>query len=206
MYVEGKKFSGNAQYIKEGRIMHHGTILYDSDLGMISRALNTKDKIESKAIKSVPSKVTNIRPYMKADMSTQDFWTAFKDFMIPAFSMKEFALTPLHHAAVKELTEKVYAQWSWNYGNSPPYTMRKSRRFEGCGKIDIFLDMEREGIIRNISFYGDFFGNRDPKELTELLAGHHLEYDEISTVLAGTDIAQYFHGLDAEAFLSLLFE
>ena len=62
MTIEGRKFSGNAQYMKKGRIMHHGTLMYDSDLEAVSRALNVKpDKIESKGLKSVRSRVTNIR-------------------------------------------------------------------------------------------------------------------------------------------------
>ena len=207
MLVEGKKFSGNAQYLKNGRIMHHGTILYDSDLSILSRALKPgNDKIESKGIASVQSRVTNIRPFMKNDMSVTDFWAALKSYMFAAFDLQEFVLTPEHNAAVEELKEKVYSQWSWNYGSSPPYNMHKERRIEGCGKIEILLNVEQEGIIKNIAFYGDFFGNQDPQELTYLLAGHHLEYEEIKTVLADTEISRYFHALDKEDFLALLFD
>ena len=207
MTVEGKKFSGNAQYIKQNRVMHHGTILYDCDLDILSRALNPgNDKIESKAITSVRSRVSNIRPYMKSDMSINDFWAALKNYMIAAFDMRQFTLSPDHDTAVKNLRDTVYAQWSWNYGNSPPYTMRKVRRIEGCGKIEILLDIEQEGKIRNIAFYGDFFGNRDLAELGVILSGHHLENKELKAALAGVEISQYFHALDLEAFLGLLLD
>ena len=207
MIVEGKKFSGNAQYIRNGRVMHHGTILYDSDLSMLAKALRPgNDKIESKGIASVQSRVTNIRPLMKNDMSVNDFWVALKNCMFAAFDMQEFILTAEHDAAVDELKEKVYTQWSWNYGSSPPYNLYKERRIEGCGKIEILLNVEQEGMIKNIAFYGDFFGNRDPQELGPLFAGHHLEYEELKTALAGTDISQYFHVLNNEDFLALLFQ
>ena len=207
MTVEGKKFSGNAQYIKQNRVMHHGTILYDCDLDILSRALNPgNDKIESKAITSVRSRVSNIRPYMKSDMSITDFWAALKNYMIAAFDMRQFTLSPDHDTGVKNLRDTVYAQWSWNYGNSPPYTMRKVRRIEGCGKIEILLDIEQEGKIRNIAFYGDFFGNRDLAELGVILSGHHLENKELKAALAGVEISQYFHALDLEAFLGLLLD
>ena len=205
MCVDGKKFSGNAQYIKDGRIMHHGTILYDSNLGMLSGALNPgDDKIESKGIKSVKSRVTNIRPYMKADMGINGFWEALKKYFSDAFGMKEFILTPGQNAGIEELKEKRYSQWSWNYGQSPPHTLRKIRRIESCGKIEVFLDIEKEGKIRNIAFYGDFFGNRDPAALADLLNGHNLEHGEINAVLGDTDISQYFHALDRKNFLDLL--
>ncbi|MCL2320226.1 MAG: lipoate--protein ligase [Treponema sp.] len=206
MTVEGKKFSGNAQYIKQGRVMHHGTILYDSDLSVLSLALKPgDDKIESKGIKSVRSRVTNIRPYMKTSPSVTEFWAAFKDRICAAFDMRDFTLTPEHNAGVEELREAVYSRWSWNYGNSPPHNMRRACRIEGCGKIEILLNIEQGGKIKGVSFYGDFFGNRDPAELAALLAGHHLEYNEIKTLLADTDVSQYFHALDRDGFLSLLF-
>ena len=207
MIVDGKKFSGNAQYIKEGRVMHHGTILYDSDMGVLSQALKPGvDKIESRGVKSVQSRVTNIRPYMKTDMSVTDFWAALKDFMVSAFDMGELTLGPEQNAAVEELKEKIYSQWSWNYGSSPPYALRKVRRMEGCGKIEILLDLGKEGIINNAAFYGDFFGSREPAELGNLLKGRHLEREELKEVFLGMDISQYFHALDTEAFLALLLE
>ena len=205
MTVEGKKFSGNAQYIKDGRVMHHGTILYDSDLQLLSHALKPgDDKIESKGIKSLRSRVTNIRPYMKIDMGVQDFWAALKNYMINAFEMNELHLTAEQNADVEELKENVYARWSWNYGTSPPYTQRKTRRIEGCGKIEILLDIEKEGKIKNLAFYGDFFGNKDLSELGDKLAGHHLEYGELKAALKDTDISQYFRALGTEDFLALL--
>jgi lipoate-protein ligase A len=206
MTVEGKKFSGNAQYIKNGKVMHHGTILYDSDLQALSRALKPgSDKIESKGIKSVKSRVTNIRPYMKTDMSVTCLWTELKSYFFKAFDMREFTLTPELNAEVEELRQKVYSQWSWNYGNSPPFSLRKVRRIEGCGKIEILLDIGQNGKINNIAFYGDFFGNRDLKELCEIMIGHALEYNDISGTIKNMDISEFFHDLTNEKFLALLF-
>ena len=207
MTVEGKKFSGNAQYIKFGRVMHHGTILYDSDLGVLSQALKAgDDKIESKGIKSTQSRVTNIKPYMNKDMDITEFWAVLKDHIRAAFDMKDYPLTGKHHAAVDELKEKVYAQWGWNYGFSPQHTMRKTRRIEGCGKIEILLDIAKGGSIKNITFYGDFFANKDPAELAKILTGHNLEYEKIKTVINDINISLYFHSLKKEDFLGLLFD
>jgi lipoate---protein ligase len=206
MTVEEKKFSGNAQYIKDGKVMHHGTILYDSDLQVLSRALKPpSDKIESRGIKSVKSRVTNIRPYMKNDMPITGFWAALKDYFFDAFNMRDFTLTPAHNAEVEELRQKVYSQWSWNYGNSPPYSLRKVRRVEGCGKIEILLDVAKDGIINNVAFYGDFFGNRELSELGEKLIGLHFEHDELKTALEKMDFSDYIYNLTTKDFLELLF-
>jgi lipoate-protein ligase A len=207
MTVEGKKFSGNAQYLKRGRIMHHGTILYDSDLTVLSQALNvTEDKIESKGIKSVRSRVTNIRPYMQTDLPLDGFWAALKAYMFEALDMQEYALSSEETAEVEKLREAVYAQWSWNYGASPPFNLRKNRRIEGCGKIEILIDVEKEGIIRNIAFYGDFFGIADPDELAGKLTGLHLEYGELNGALREIDVSRYFQNFDTEGLISLLLE
>jgi len=206
MTVEEKKFSGNAQYVKDGKVMHHGTILYDSDLQVLSRALKPpSDKIESRGIKSVKSRVTNIRPYMKTDMPIAGFWTALKNYFFDEFDMREFALAPEHVSEVEELRQNIYSQWSWNYGNSPPFSLRKVRRIEGCGKVEILLDVAKEGIIKNVAFYGDFFGNRELSELGEKLAGLHLECNELTAALEKLDFSEYIYNLTIKDFLDMLF-
>jgi lipoate-protein ligase A len=205
--VHGMKFSGNAQYLKRGRIMHHGTILYDTDLDMLSKALKvSNDKIESRGIRSVRDRVTNIRPYMKTDMPVGIFRDALNKYMIEAFSMREYVLSAEEIGLVEELKERVYSQWAWNYGASPPHNVRKTRRVEGCGTFEILLDVGTEGVIYSIVFYGDFFGNEEPALLAEMLKGRHLEHDEVADVLRNVDISAFFHNLDAETFLSMLFE
>ncbi|HCX64921.1 MAG TPA: lipoate--protein ligase, partial [Eubacteriaceae bacterium] len=72
--IDGKKFSGNAQYARKGRLLHHGTLLFDSTMSNLSKSLNVKElKIKSKGVKSVKSRVTNIKPYLKEDYSIFDF-------------------------------------------------------------------------------------------------------------------------------------
>jgi len=207
MTIEEKKISGNAQYIKNGRVMHHGTLLYDSNMEVLSKALNvTDDKIESKGIKSVKSRVTNIRPFMKTDMPMNEFWDSLKKYMFSAFDMKEYNLSAEEEAEVEKLKERVYSQWDWNYGASPPHNIRKMRRIENCGKFEILLDVEKGGIINNIAFYGDFFGNDDPAELAEILKGRHFQYNELEGTLNDINISRFFRNLDARTFLALLFE
>ena len=59
--INGRKFSGNSQYVKGNRILHHGCIMLDSNLDTVQKALRVKDaKIQSKSIKSVRSRVTTI--------------------------------------------------------------------------------------------------------------------------------------------------
>ena len=207
MTVDGKKISGNAQYVKNGRVMHHGTLLYDSDLGTLSKALNvTDDKIESKGVKSVKSRVANIRPFMKADMPIKEFWAALKKYLFVSFEMEEYTLSASEEAEVHRLKDQIYSQWSWNFGASPPHNVRKIRRIEDCGRIEILLDVAKEGVIENAHFFGDFFGTDNSEELAAMLKGHRLEYNELAAIIKSVDISRYFFNMDAETFLSLLLE
>ncbi len=72
--IDGKKFSGIAQSIFKDRVLNHGTLLFDTKLDVLSKALNVKqDKIASKGVKSVKSRVTNIKPYIKEDIDMGEF-------------------------------------------------------------------------------------------------------------------------------------
>lgn len=206
MTIDGKKFSGNSQYVKNRRIMHHGTLMYDSDLQVLSLALRvSKDKIESKGVQSIRSHVTNIRPYMKKDASMNEFWEALKVFMFSEYSMEEYAITPDDIREVEKLRDSLYSQWSWNFGKSPKHSIQKVRRVEGCGKIEIFLDIQKDGVFRGLSFRGDFFSKKDPEELAKYCEGCHYEISAVRERLLNITIADYFFNLDKEGFLSILF-
>lgn len=120
MTIDGKKFSGNSQYGKQGRTMHHGTILYDSDLEVVGKALTvSRDKLEGKGIQSVRSRVTNVRPYIAGDISTEAFFAALRDFLFQEYALQPYRLSQGQLAEIRALQAERYDQWSWNYGASP---------------------------------------------------------------------------------------
>ena len=206
MTIEGKKFSGNAQYIKENRIMHHGTLLYDSNLDTLSRALNSGTKVISAGIKSVPSRVTNIRPFMKPDMSTEKFMEALRDHLFTALGMETYTLSAGETDCAQALCDEVYSQWSWNYGASPPHNIRKSRRIESCGMVEVLLDVGKDGSINAVAFHGDFFSGSDPCILASMLKGHRLEFGELSVFLQSIDVSRFLYNMDNQSFISLLLD
>ncbi len=206
MTIEGKKFSGNAQYIKNGRVMHHGTLMYDTDMSVLAGALRvSQDKIESKGVKSVQSRVTNIFPYMRdKSVTLPQFWEALREHMFRENEMEWYRLMPEDIAAVEKLRDDVYATWEWNYGASPAYGVHKSRRFEGRGKLEAYIDVSAHGLIGDIVFYGDYFGNGDSRELARLLKGRPIEENGLRQALEGADISAYFAGLGMDDLIELL--
>jgi lipoate-protein ligase A len=204
MTIDGKKFSGNAMYAKRGRVMHHGTLLFDSDLSVLSNALKvTADKIESKGVQSVRSRVTNIKPYLQADIPIGQFADALRDFMYKSYEMEEYKLSEEDIAYVDKLRDDVYGTWDWNYGASPRYAIQKQRRFENCGKIELFMDV-KEGAISDLRFYGDFFWNNEPQELAALLKGCRLTEEDLSRRLNDISVDDYFRGLSNDDFLWMM--
>ena len=201
MTIGGKKFSGNAQYVKDGRVMHHGTILFDSDSSMLSGALQVDEaKIRAKGVQSVRSRVTNIRPLLPKDMTLPEFRELLLQSILSDTPGEAYTLTDADLAAIAELQQR-YDSWDWNYGHSPACTIMKKQRIEGCGTVEAYLTI-RHGIIENIVFRGDFFSAADPAELAQLLEG--CRPDDIPQKLADIDTTKYFMGLDSASLIQLL--
>lgn len=206
MIIDGKKFSGNAQYSKKGRVMHHGTIMFDSNLDKVANALHvSQDKIESKGLKSVHSRVTNVRPYLKNDMTLEEFKISLLEHINKKTPLSNFRITDEDKNRIKELQQNVYGKWEWNYGASPKFAIHKSRRIEGCGKLDIYMDV-KSGIIQKIQFYGDYFGNLESDELIQALIGKHVEAGDIYEAISDLEIGQFFNNMTKEQFVSILTE
>lgn len=202
--ILGQKFSGNAQYIKKGRVMHHGTLMFRSDLSILSQALNVSNsKIESKGIKSVKSRVTNISEHLKQPMSLTAFKQHLANYLLSGNDAEIYTLTEQDMDRIQKLQKEVYESWEWNFGHSPKFSIKKRKRFEQCGEIEIRLDIVK-GRISGFVAYGDFFGSLDTKQLSSLLIGTKLESCELADVLSTIPIGQYFNGLDKQEFIDLL--
>lgn len=206
MTIDGRKFSGNSQYSKEGRTMHHGTVMYDSDLNTLEKALNvSSDKIKSKGCRSVRSRVTNVRPYVKNDMETEQFFKILRDYMFRENQLVLYELTQKDLEAVERLKKERYGTWHWNYGFSPKYAVEKKRRIEGCGSIEVHMNVEH-GVITDMVFFGDYFSDTDSSSLSELLKGCRLCRPDLSERLKTVQAGRYFHNLTNEQLLDILLQ
>lgn len=199
----GRKVSGTAQKIIGGRILHHGTLLFDSDPAAIAGALKVDaSKFTGKGAKSVQSRVGNIRPLLKQDMDINGFWGYLKKELSGAyFSPVELSEAELE--TVRRLKAQKYETWEWNYGRSPAAAFHVKRRFQG-GVLEVFAELSGDRIT-NISFHGDFMARKPLSELCDGLKGAPFEEKTIQNVLRAYPLADYFGSISLGEILALLF-
>jgi len=206
MVIAGKKFSGNAQYTKNDRVLHHGTLMFCSDLGVVSAALKpNKTKLETKGIASVSSRVCNISEFLPEDVTLEQFRNRLKRNIMGTDDPVPYAFTQEDLDKIEAIRQSRYALWDWNYGFSPRYKIQKERRIEGCGTLQISVNVAK-GIIRDLQFFGDFFDYGNLENLAQLLIGCSLQYEDILSRLSVTKADKYIKALQNEALAELLSE
>ena len=199
--IDGLKFSGNAQYARRGRLLHHGCIMLDSNLTSVADALRVKEaKFASKAVKSVRSRVTTINAHAPAPISMEDFKGALKECAMASGELEPCTLTEEDLAAIRKLRDEKYATWAWNYGCSPAYDMRREMKFP-AGLVTAHLSAEG-GKIKAVRFYGDFFGG-ELGELEGAMAGLPLD-EHLTDALEALRVGDYMSGITAEELSRLL--
>ncbi len=204
IFVGERKVSGNAQYATPTRMFSHGTLLFDTDLGEMLRAINPRRvAIESKAVQSVRSFVANIRELLPDDMTLPAFRDALLRSIFGPGPAPTLPLSADQWRAVEQIAAERYNLWRWNVGRSPKFNVRKDARFP-IGKVDARIDVE-EGRIQSIKLYGDFSGRADVAELEAFLVGVPYDRARLSEALAGVDLDRYFGQMDAATLIDLLY-
>ncbi|MTB56034.1 lipoate--protein ligase [Streptococcus uberis] len=196
--INGKKFCGNAQAYYKGRMMHHGCLLFDVDMTVLGDALKvSKDKIESKGIKSVRARVTNILDELPEKITVNEFSDKILAKMKETYpDMTEYVLSEDELAKIQKSADEQFGNWDWVYGKAPEYTIERNVRYP-AGKINTFANVEKS-IIKNIKIYGDFFGIKDVQDIEELLIGTRYENKDVLEKLKTIDTSQYFSGMTVE--------
>ena len=205
LVANGKKISGNAQYVYKNRVLHHGTLLFSACLDNISQALKPNHaKYAGRAVSSVRSRVGNIVDFLPQPMSIE----AFIDFLLQHMSgggipSSNVSLSEQEARAIESLAEKKYRSWEWNYGHVPQYAFTRVTRTEG-GVLDIHLDV-RQGRLERVRIFGDYFGVRDVAELEEHLCGCRHTREDLMARLEDIALESYLYGVSREAFCDCLF-
>ncbi len=204
--LDGKKISGNAQYVREGRIMHHGTLLFDADLEAASLALQPDaEKIKAKGVASVRSRMTTLKEHMREGASLADFKNAFLHCLFEGQQMQPYHLTDADIAAVEELRKQRYATYDWNFGQSPPCDLAYKGRVEGCGSLELRFKV-KNGLICEATCMGDFFSEQDPQGLCAHFVGKTPDAQGFAAALETVESSQFIRNLTRQNLLTLLLE
>jgi lipoate-protein ligase A len=201
LLVDGMKFSGNAKLVRKNKVIHHGTLLIDSEMQVLAEALKVNPlKFVDKAIKSVRKRVTNLAPYLPAGSNTEDFrqWLIsqvqkeYPDAYIQDFSAEETR-------EIQALAESKYSTWDWNFGFSPDYNFSKAIKIP-AGFIEVHLNVSN-GLIQDAKIFGDFFAQAPVEDLEAKLVGEKHETEHLKGLLDSLDLALYFGKASSEELL-----
>lgn len=200
--VSGKKVSGTAQQLSKGRLLHHGTLLFDSDPDMISGALNPDPtKFLSKSIKSVRSRVGNIRQFLPQDIDI----TAFREYLKERLTedcVRCLSLSENELAAIGQLKAEKYDTWDWNYGKSPKFEMQNRKRWSG-GLLDIRLSVT-DGSICDLRIFGDFLSLKPILPLEAALKGCPYRYEALFKALQPFTLKNYLGTITREELVKTI--
>ena len=177
--IDGKKFSGNSQYIRQGRVMQ--------------------------GIRSVRSRVTNVAEHLPEKVTLPEFRRILLENILKENPGEAYPLTQDDLEAVEKLRAERYATWDWNYGFSPACTMLRRRRVDGCVLIEVYITVEH-GKIAALTFKGDFFSASEPDELAAHFVGCAPYRAGYEKALGDVDVSRYFAGLQKDELIDILCE
>ncbi|TGD18591.1 lipoate--protein ligase [Levilactobacillus suantsaiihabitans] len=207
--IDGKKFSGNAMHVENGRMFSHGTLMYDVDQSQIAHALQVPaDKLATKGIKSVRSRVTNLKPYCAPEfqqLTIEEFRDTLAKEILGVTDLSQahqYTLTADDQAGVKALADQYFNNWDWIYGNDPAYSLTRRRHFP-AGTVEFDLDVDG-GKIKAIQIHGDFFGQLPIEDVTAKLTGVTYSPAAIQAVFDQLDVPSYFGKIPAADLVDLL--
>lgn len=198
--IDGLKVSGNAFYHTPTHSIVHGTMLFDTDMGKMERAITpSKSKLNAKGVESVRSHITTLREHLTLSLDE------FKEYARHNLCDGELLLGPDDVAVIEEL-ERPYYEEDWIYRKRQSGRNRESRRIEGAGEFRVDLATDARGLIADLDIVGDFFLMADMDELiVDRLRGVEHSPEAVAEALQGVSVGNVIYGLNNEQLMKLLF-
>lgn len=183
LLADGKKISGNAQHIFKNRVLHHGTLLFDSNLETLGNSIKViPGRYQGKAVQSNRSIVTNILPYLSEKMTLETFAEFMLNNELSKSDNIQYHLNDDDKQAVKVLVEEKFTTWDWNYGYSPKYSFEKTSIVDEK-QVILKLKVEK-GYIGEALVAGNYFTTPVAAHIETRLQGkRHFHNDVQQTLL-----------------------
>lgn len=204
LLLKGQKISGTASHVFKNRVLHHGTLLFSSEMRTLSEALKVeKERFTDRAVKSVQSRVTNIRDHLEEPVDVETFQERILNHMLRIPGNSAYHFSEADQTEIKGLRDSKFSTWEWNFGYSPKYQFNKSITM-AAGRLEFHMNVEK-GIVRELKILGDYLSIRDVEALEQLLKGTIHDPETIRNKLAGVRVSEYIVGIENEEFLSGMF-
>lgn len=194
IFISGRKCSGYAKRLSKNRMMIHGTLMWNVDIEVLTKALQAPgSKISAAGIASVRSRVANLSEFLPQFDCIDAFRGALHDVLAGGDS--EYALTTGADDAIGRLASGKFATWGWIYGRSPATEHASTAKFP-CGTVTAHYTL-RHGVFTALRFTGDFIGSLPADELAAALIGHS------PAELPSFPVSGYFDGTSASLLATL---
>lgn len=186
--LNGYKVSGNAEHVFKSRVLHHGTLLFSTEMQALGEVLKVdQDTYEDRAVKSVRSKVANIQDFLDKPINIEEFTKNMQRFFSAELSScKMYHFSENEQNAINELVKNKYRTSNWIFGWSPRYFFRK-RFTVGDRELNVWLRVEK-GIIKEAHVSGGPFNEKSLENLSYALKDKpHIDEtiaDQLSVLLA----------------------
>ncbi len=186
LLIEGKKISGNAEHIFKNRVLHHGTLLFNSSLNKLGQSIKvTPGKFQGKAVQSNRSEVTNILPFLKNKLTINEFNSFLMNYQIGRPGSSSYAFDEREKLAIQKLADEKFTTWEWNFGYSPKYTFHNVCLIKGK-ILKSELKVER-GYINGAVISGDYYSNSQSEWLNKAFIGMKHTYNDLRTKIQEID-------------------
>lgn len=191
--AEGRKFSGHAFYQNGDFCCHHGTILLHTDKEAMSRYLNvSQEKLRSKGVESVRSRVVNLEEYIPG-ITVGQIQQALIAALEAVYGVAEgkkaepLAETRLDPEQIQAGRER-FASWEWLYGRKIPFQYEKEHRFY-WGEVVVQIAVSG-GKIDQIAVWSDGLDVAFPWMLERVLNGCRYQRQDMAERIAAADWSQ----------------
>ncbi|MFM9412775.1 lipoate--protein ligase [Peptococcus simiae] len=199
--VAGRKISGNAQYKIKGTTVHHGSILVDTDIEVMTAATTVDyEKLASKAISSVRDRVANLSEFLPAGTTITDVMACLRRHLCGGGPV--IAISPADEAAIADLAANRFAAPDHTYGKNPASQIVKSRRLAG-GRLRLALSLDK-GLISDCQVGGDIFATEAADRLPDVLRGLPLEEGPLRRALVAAQMDRAFYRISIDDLIDLL--
>jgi lipoate---protein ligase len=204
--VNGRKISGNSEHVHQNKVLHHGTLLFNSNLVLLNAIIGIRPgKFKDKSVKSIRSSVDNIQDLLPEAISISEFRKRISSHIIHNVSeSNQYTLTEADISGINELADRKYRTWEWNFGYSPGYTFENRITYQGI-EYNIWLKV-KDGVIGDYSITS---GNNIPlirEDIKKILVGNKHSYDKINDQILMLIQKGESLTFEADILLQLLFK